>query len=484
MAMRYQPQGIWRLAQAYRPLIAGGWLAQAGSGYASLGPAGLTPTARFSIISGVAVTPFGYALRSNSAADSLGNGSVIASLTIGAVPARRNFTFAGIFLVRGSEGAGVGARSSSTDIYFRRESGNYSVSVNSVKTVGPAMPLDTPLHYVLTSNSDGIFVSVNGVEVIAAARATATTTTGSPVEVYEDTLRGGAMDLDAGLCVLLNTGVSRETARALSNNLWQMFAEPDDEDDFVPAAVSRVLRVAPAQLALGSGQVGMRVSRRVRVQSSASAVAGGQVAMCAARRLVVQSAVLTVGAGPARMLAARRLGVQPAALVLGGQGLALRAGRRLPVAPAPLVLTGGQVVMQYAPALKPGEYTLTVDAAAMQLGAGQVGMRVTRRISVAPAQLEIAAGAARALVGRRLAVSPAPLVLAAGQTGIRAARRVHVQPARLVAAGGTVQLRYSSQIEYARAPAGAGYAPQRVAVTARPQQTGGHRPPAIQETIR
>ena len=92
MAMRYQPQGIWRLAQAYRPLVAGGWLAQAGSGYAGLGPAGLTPTARFSTISGVAVTPFGYALRSNSAADSLGNGSIIASLTIGAVPARRNFT--------------------------------------------------------------------------------------------------------------------------------------------------------------------------------------------------------------------------------------------------------------------------------------------------------------------------------------------------------------------------------------------------------
>ena len=35
-----------------------------------------------------------------------------------------------------------------------------------------------------------------------------------------------------------------------------------------------------------------------------------------------------------------------------------------------------------------------------------------------------------------------------------------------------------------RAPAGAGYAPQRAAVTARPAQTGGHRPPVTQETTR
>ncbi|WP_273036013.1 hypothetical protein [Massilia timonae] len=35
-----------------------------------------------------------------------------------------------------------------------------------------------------------------------------------------------------------------------------------------------------------------------------------------------------------------------------------------------------------------------------------------------------------------------------------------------------------------RAPAGAGYAPQRAAIVARPAQTGGHRPPATQETTR
>jgi hypothetical protein len=35
-----------------------------------------------------------------------------------------------------------------------------------------------------------------------------------------------------------------------------------------------------------------------------------------------------------------------------------------------------------------------------------------------------------------------------------------------------------------RAPAGAGYAPQRAAISTRPAQTGGHRPPATQETTR
>jgi len=252
-----------------------------------------------------------------------------------------------------------------------------------------------------------------------------------------------------------------DEARELSTNPWQIFAAVDD-DDFAAAPVARTLAVGRASLALDAGQVGMKVSRRVRVQPSALAIAGGQVAVRAARRVSLQPAVLAIGAGPAGML----------------------AGRRMQIAPAPLAMVAGPVAMQYSPALVPGAYTLSVSAAAMTLGGGAVGMRVSRRLPVTAAQLALAAGAARALVGRRMLVAPAALALATGQVGARAARRLSVAHASLGLAGGNVQLRYSSQVEYARAPAGAGYAPQRAAISVRPAQTGGHRPPATQETIR
>lgn len=375
MAMRYQPQGTWRLGAAYRGVVAGGWLAQA-TGYTSLGPASLIPTTRFTQLQTAAITPFGLSLSANAASDAAGSNSIFSSLTINASPARRNFTFAGVFRVRAIDGAGVGARSSTNDILFRRETnGAYGVRVNGVSSTGGLLSLDVPLHYVLTSNADGIFLSVNGVEVIAAARSASTATTGSPVEVFEDTLRGGAMDLDTGMCVLLNTGLGRDAARSLSSNLWQMFAEPDDENDFAPVAVSRVLQVARAQLGVSAGQVGMKVSRRLH--------AGG------------------------------------AALAMTGQGVTLRVSRRLRVASAPLVLAPGQVELQYSPATKPGEYTLPIAATAMRLAGGSVRMHVLRRLPVAPAQLQLAVGSIRALVSRRLHAAGARLEVSGGSVSLR-----------------------------------------------------------------
>ena len=277
--------------------------------------------------------------------------------------------------------------------------------------------------------------------------------------------------------------LTADEARELSTNPWQIFAAVDD-DDFAAAPVARTLAVGRASLALGAGQVGMKVSRRVRVQPSALAIAAGQVAVRAARRVSLQPAALASGAGPVRMLVARRLDVQPAELFVAEQGVAARAARRMQVAPAPLVMVPGPVTMQYSPTPAPGAYTLPVSAAAMRLTGGAVGMRVTRRMAVVGAPLQLAVGAARALVGRRLVVAPAPLVIGAGPVSVRASRRVRVSTSPLVLAGSNVQLRYSSQVEYARAPTGAGYAPQRAATVARPAQTGGHRPPATQETTR
>lgn len=235
---------------------------------------------------------------------------------------------------------------------------------------------------------------------------------------------------------------SAAEVRSFSQNPWSLFEGEDDaSDDLAAPAISYSLIVDRAALAMGSGQVGMRVSRRLRAAPAAMAVtagsiavraarrlrmqpaglglAGGIVTVRASRRLSVRPAALDVLAGQVRMAVSRRLGVQPAALAVAGQGVTLRASRRLQVAPAALVLAGGQVGMQYAPAPLPGSYRLPVSAAAMTLGGGQVGMRVTRRLPVASAQLQLAAGAARALVGRRLLVAGAGLEVRGGTVTLR-----------------------------------------------------------------
>lgn len=286
------------------------------------------------------------------------------------------------------------------------------------------------------------------------------------------------------MALYFDRALTDDEQRLLAVNPWSIFYSHDEDDDLAEAVSSYLLSIAGGALSMAGGQTGLRVSRRLRAAPAALAVTAGPVAMRAARRLRVDPEALAVLAGPTRMLVSRRFGVQPASLAVAGQGVALRAGRRMQVAPMSLAIAGGPVAMQYSPALLPGAYTLPVSAAAMTLGGGNVGMRVSRRLSVAPVGLVLAVGAARLLTGRRLVVSPAALAQSASQVEIRMARRMRVQPSQLVLAGGNVQLRHSSQIEYARAPAGAGYAPQRTTVRARPTQTGGHRPPATQETTR
>lgn len=275
-----------------------------------------------------------------------------------------------------------------------------------------------------------------------------------------------------------------EQIRAFSANPWQIFDAAEYDDLEVVQALGYTLGVERAELALSGGQVGMRVSRRLRAEPAALTVAPGAVALRASRRLVVAPAALEISAGNVALLASRRLGVAPAAMEITAGDAALRVSRRLSVVPAALAIAGGEVAMQYAQKPEPGSYVLDVSATAMTLAGGNVGMRVSRRLRVEPADLALSAGAARLLVGRRLLASPAALSMDAGVVGMRVARRLQVDAAAFVITPGTVTLRYSSQIEYARAPAGAGYSPQRVAVQSRPVQANGTRPPATQEITR
>lgn len=234
--MRYQPQGRIRLARGYADKIVGGWVGSKNESNA-LGTASLMPTERFSAIRTETIGAEGVALTSNSASDVSDS---ISSLSINTSTLTRNsFTLIGVLRIRSTVGAGVGGRSNTNDILLWRNAGKYCFRVNNVTSTGPAMPLNTWLHYVLTSNSSGIYLSINGVEVIAAAPSASSATTGVPLELFEDTRAGGGMDMDMAMCALLSSGISREEAKKLSSNAWAMFAAP--EEDYITTSVSDLI---------------------------------------------------------------------------------------------------------------------------------------------------------------------------------------------------------------------------------------------------
>jgi len=203
---------------------------------------------------------------------------------------------------------------------------------------------------------------------------------------------------------------------SISQNPWQPFADPDEDDYLAPQAASYTLNVQPAAMALTTSPVGMRASRKLAVAPAALSLAASNVAM----------------------LASRRLAVLPAAMAVTGGQVVARVSRRLPVTPAAMVMTGGPVSMPYAPKPEAGSYSLPVSAAAMTITGGSVGMRVARRLRVEPASLVLAGRAVRMLVRRRLMVSPAGLQLAGGSVTLRFSARGEpfdiskIHPSRLV----------------------------------------------------
>jgi hypothetical protein len=203
---------------------------------------------------------------------------------------------------------------------------------------------------------------------------------------------------------------------SISQNPWQSFADPDEDDYLAPQAASYTLSVQPVAMALTASLVGMRASRKLTVAPAALILATSNVAM----------------------LALRRLGVLPSAMVVTGGQVAGRVSRRLSVTPAAMVMTGGQVSMPYAAKPDAGSYSLPVSAAAMTLTGGKVGMRIARRLRVEPASLLLGGGAVRILVRRRLTVSPAGLQLVGGSVTLRFSARgepfdiTKIHPSRIV----------------------------------------------------
>lgn len=477
--MRYQPQGVWRLAPLYRAIMAGGWLAQPG-GYYSIGPASLTAMTRFEAIRSTGAMPGGgWALSANAGTDT----GAAASLAIGSAPVRNNFTFAGVFRVRATQGAGVGARSNTNDILLWRNGTAYAIRINGATFTGPTLPLNTVLHYVLSSTPAGIYLCVNGVEILSAAASSSSVDTGVGVEVYEDSRGGGAMDLDAGLCVLLNTGLAREAARSLSANLWQMFAEPE-EDDYVSAAQSYFLSAGVGSFSMSGAAVPLRATRRLGADVGQFTYLGANSRLLAQRRVAAMAGEFSVNLSTVRGIVSRRLTAGTGSLALVAPSASLRVARRLSAAPGALDIAGSAVGMIYTQADERQGYTLTAAAGSFGLTGADAALRAQRRLVAGSGAFSLLGAAARIALGRRLVGAVGGLTLQGNPAVLRAARRVPVGAGDFGLVGTDAQLRYSAQIDYAPAPAGPGYSPQQRYSESRPAATSAPRPPATQRNYR
>lgn len=193
-------------------------------------------------------------------------------------------------------------------------------------------------------------------------------------------------------------------------------------------------------------------------------------------------ATLSATLEPAAISSAAQVGVAAAlskalapATLASAAALALTAGLAKTLAPAVLAAS---VYIEAEPPEQDGvEGTLSKTLAGATLAAS--ASAAVRGALASALDDSILASAAAAPIAASLIQALEPAVLIAAATRPMVAQlEATLEDATLSA---TFRIYLMGTV---RAPAGAGYAPQRAAISARPAQTGGHRPPATQETTR
>ena len=193
-------------------------------------------------------------------------------------------------------------------------------------------------------------------------------------------------------------------------------------------------------------------------------------------------ATLSATLDPAAIGSAAQVGVAAAlskalapATLASAAALALTAGLAKTLAPAVLAAS---IYIELEPPEQDGvEGTLSKTLAGATLAAS--ASAAVRGALASALDDSILASAAAAPIAASLIQALEPAVLSATATRPIAAQLVATLEDAALSATFRIYL-----MGTVRAPAGAGYAPQRAAISARPAQTGGHRPPARQETTR
>jgi hypothetical protein len=237
-----------------------------------------------------------------------------------------------------------------------------------------------------------------------------------------------------------------------------------------------------AVINLAGGAAGLAASRKFAAAPGAFALAGAAASLRAARTVAAAPGTFAVVGSGAALRASRRTTGAPAAFALAGSDARLSVARLLAAAAGAFTLSGGAAQLVYSPVVEGN--VLFTETGQFVLTGSAVGMRVTRRLQAGPGSFALAGGAASIRCARRLAIDPGAFVVTGGAAVLRVARRLSLAPGAFDLVGNPAVLAYSSTIEYARAPAGSGYTPQRNEYQARPAQVGGARPPAVEKAYR
>jgi hypothetical protein len=252
----------------------------------------------------------------------------------------------------------------------------------------------------------------------------------------------------------------------------------------------RAARSIPASaggFALTGAPAGLATARRLLGAAGEFSLAGADVRLASARRLSVGAGGFALSSGAAGLLAGRRVTAGGGSFALTGNGVSLRAARRLSAAPGVFGLAGAALVLTYQQAHGQNEaaqYALTAAPGSFGLSGSAVAMRVQRRLTAGQGGFALAGGSAALVYGRRLPAATGALALQGNAVMFGAARRLSAQAGEFDLTGAAAQLHYSAQIEYARAPAGSGYTPQRHEYQSRPAATSSSRPAAMQRNNR
>lgn len=256
------------------------------------------------------------------------------------------------------------------------------------------------------------------------------------------------------------------------------------------------LEAGAGTFAVSGGAAALRVSRKLAAAAGGFVLAGSSADVRAARRLIAEPASFAATGSSVVLRAARKLTAGTGTFNVTGGAAALVASRRLSAAPGAFAVVGQAATLVHTAAPAPGgpTYVLTAAPGNFALTGAAVAVIAARRLVAGAGVFGIAGAPVRLLVGRRMNGASGAFEVTGAAALLQVARWLPAAAGTFTLAGSDVVFTHSGQIEYARAPAGAGYTPRRSEYQARPVQgshqsrptqvsTGG-RPPATQENYR
>lgn len=270
-------------------------------------------------------------------------------------------------------------------------------------------------------------------------------------------------------------------------NPYQMF-KPHVRRLWLARAVAAayVLQASAGEFLLSASRAVMSAARRLVAEAGSLTSNWVSANLLVSRRLPADASGFTVTGAAATIAAARKLAANVGVYGVTVAPASITVTRRLSTQSGAFVLSPSSVQMVYTPASGPSgpTYTLTAAAGEFALTSAATGLLVRRQLSAASASFEWSGADASLLAGRRIPAGVGMFDVAGSSVTLLAARRVLAESGVFSVAGGDAQLRYSGQINYARAPVGAGYAPKQHYNERRPSAAGAARPAATQRNNR